>query len=306
LALPKRKNLRSRTTIRSKTGAMNLEKLGVARFDLMDPYHFALTLSWPEFFAVLIAAYLTINVGFALLYFAVPGSISNLPAGSPVDAFFFSVETLATVGYGFMVPATRYGHTVATVEIFVGMLFTATMTGLVFVRFSRPKAKIIFADSLVVTSQNGRPTLMVRIGNGRFNALTDAVARITVLMIETEPDGRVFRRALDLKLKRADFPFFPLTWTVMHELDESSPLHGLTPASAQASGLRLLFSVSARDPSLGAQVYAAQNYSDSDIAFGMRYVDAVTWDGNDTSVADMRKISAIEPDMSLQAEAPSA
>ncbi len=295
----KHKNLHSRTTIKSKSGAMNLEKLGVARFDLRDPYHIALTLSWPEFFAVLIAAYMAINFAFALLYFAVPGSISNLPAGSAIDAFFFSVETFATVGYGFMVPSTSYGHAVATVEIFVGMLFTATMTGLVFVRFSKPKAKIIFADSMVVTQQSGRPMLMLRIGNGRINALTDAVARITVLMIETGPDGRVFRRALDLKLARADFPFFPLTWTVMHELDETSPLHGLTPDSARDLGLRLMFSVSARDPSLGAQVYAAQNYSDSDIAFGMRYVDAVTWNGSDTSVADMRKISAIEPDTSL-------
>ena len=170
----------------------------------MDPYHFALTLTWTAFFVVLIAACLAINIGFAALYFAFPGSIPNLPAGSPIDAFCFSVETLATVGYG------------------------------------------------------------------RSKALTDAVARLTVLMIETGPDGRICRRGLDLKLMRADLPFFPRTRTVMHELDEASPLHGLTPALAQALGLRLMFSVGARDPSLGAQVHAAQNYSDSDIAFGMR------------------------------------
>jgi inward rectifier potassium channel len=294
------KNRKIRTTIQSRTGSMNLEKLGVSRFDLMDPYHFALTLSWPEFFAVLVVAYLTINVGFAMFYFAVPGSITNLPPGSPLDAFFFSVETLATVGYGYMVPATRYGHTVATVEIFTGMLFTATMTGLVFVRFSKPKAKIIFADSIVVTQHGDRPTLMVRIGNGRLNALTDAVARLTVLMIDTRVDGSTFRRALDLKLTRTDFPFFPLTWTVMHEIDDASPLRGLTPESAHAAGLRLMLSISARDPSLGAQVYAAQNYRDTDVMFGMRYADAVSWDGHDTSVADMRKISAVEPDASAQ------
>lgn len=275
---------------------MNLEKLGVTRFDFKDPYHFALTLSWPEFFAVLVAAYLCINLAFALLYFAVPASISNLPPHSLPDAFFFSVETLATVGYGYMVPASRYGHVVATVEIFIGMMFTATTTGLVFVRFSKPKAKIIFADHPVVTRHGGRPVLMVRMGNGRMYALTDAQARLTVLLVETGPEGQHFRRALDLALTRPDLPFFPLTWTVMHDLDAGSPLHGLTAERAAAEDLRMMLSVTARDPSLGAQVHAAQGYRGSEIVFGARYADAVTWDGVDTSVADMRRISEVEPE----------
>jgi inward rectifier potassium channel len=278
---------------------MSLEKLGVSRFDFNDPYHFALTLSWPEFFVALIASYLGINVFFALLYFAVPASISNLPPHSLLDAFFFSVETLATVGYGYMVPATRYGHVVATVEIFCGMLFTATMTGLVFVRFSKPK--IIFADQAVITRQGDRLTMMIRVGNGRANALTDAAARLTALVVEIGPEGHTFRRAVDLKLSRSELPFFPLTWTILHEIEAGSPLHALLHDPAHAEGLRMMLSITARDPSLGAQVYAAQGYRGSDIAIGMRYADAVTWDGGDTSVADMRKISAIEPEVSSQA-----
>jgi inward rectifier potassium channel len=275
---------------------MTLDKLGVSRFDVNDPYHIALTLSWPEFFAALVVAYLGINFVFALLYFAVPASISNLPANSLLDAFFFSVETLATVGYGFMVPATRYGHTVATVEIFTGMLFTAMMTGLLFVRFSKPKAKIIFAARPIITTQGGRPELMVRVGNGRLNALTDGVARITLLQVETGADGQPFRRAVDVKLERSDLPFFPLTWTVRHVVDASSPLHGLALGTASTDGMRMMLSITARDPSLGAQVFAAQAYRGADIAVGMRYADAVSWDGGDNSVADMRKLSDIEPD----------
>src|ERR1019366_1378634 len=217
-----------------------------------------------EFFVVLIAVYLGINVLFALLYFAAPANITNMPPNSLLDAFFFSVEKLATVGYGVMAAATRYGHVVATVEIFIGMMFTATMTGLVFVRFSKPKAKIIFADHPVITQHGGRTVLMVRVGNGRVNALTDAVARITVLPVETGPEGQHFRRALDLKLARPDLPFFPLTWTVMHELDASSPLHGLKQSTALAENLRMMLSITARDPSLGAQVYTAQGYRGSD------------------------------------------
>ena len=288
---------RTRTTIASKSITMNLEKLGVSRFDFNDPYHFALTLSWSEFFVVLILADLAINVVFALLYFAAPGAIANLPPNSLLDAFFFSVETLATVGYGVMAPATRYGHVVSSVEIFIGMMFTATMTGLVFVRFSKPKAKIIFADHPVITQHGGRAVLMVRVGNGRVNALSDAVARITVLLMAAAPDGQHFRRAFELKLTRSDMPFFPLTWTLVHELDASSPLHGLTEGSDMIEQLRMMLSITARDPSLGAQVHAAQGYRGSDISFGMRYADAVTWDGKDTSVADMRKISAIEPEV---------
>ena len=292
------KNRRTSTTIESSSASISLEKLGVSRFDFNDPYHFALTLSWPEFFVVLIVAYLGINAAFAVLYFASPASITNLPPNSLIDAFFFSVETLATVGYGFMAPATRYGHIVATFEIFIGMLFTATMTGLVFVRFSKPKAKIIFAECPVLTVHGGKPVLMVRVGNGRVNALTDATARITVLLVETGADGKLFRRAVDLKLVRADFPFFPLTWTVMHEIDATSPLHAMAQSRTVADGVRMMLSITARDPSLGAQVYAAQGYRGSDIALGMRYADAVTWDGGDRSVADMRKISMIEPETS--------
>ena len=291
------KNQRTRTTIASKSITMNMEKLGVSRFDFNDPYHFALTLSWPEFFVVVILADLAINAVFALLYYAMPGCIANLPPNSFLDAFFFSVETLATVGYGVMSPATRYGHMLSTLEIFMGMVFTATMTGLVFVRFSKPKAKIIFADHPVITQHGGRPVLMLRVGNGRVNALSDAVARITVLLLAVAPDGQHFRHAHDLKLKRSDMPFFPLTWTLVHELDASSPLHGLTPGSDMCEQLRMMLSIAARDPSLGAQVHAAQGYRGRDIAFGMRYADAVTWDGKDTSVADMRKISAIEPEV---------
>ncbi len=286
----------SHTTLASASGTLRLEKLGVARFDLRDPYHLALTLGWPAFFALLVLAYGAINLAFALLYFWAPGSVANLPPGSLLDAFFFSVETLATVGYGAMAPATRYGHTVATVEIFIGMLFTATTTGLVFVRFSKPRAKILFAKNPVITQSNGHPTLMIRIGNGRADALMDANARAIVLLVEQSENGQRFRRAVDLKLTRADFPYFPLTWTLMHTIDAHSPLHGMLAGSAQVQGLRMMLSVTARDPSLAAQVYATQAYSGEDIAFGMRYTDAVHWDGGDHSVADMRLLSSIEAD----------
>ena len=281
------------------SGAFKVEKVGVAEFDLGDPYHLALTLTWPQFLLGLLAAYLLINLVFALLYFAVPGAVSNLRPGSLLDAFFFSIETLATVGYGHMAPVTQYGHVVSTVEIFVGMLLTATMTGLVFVRFSRPRAKVIFAATAVVTRAGGRTRLMIRIGNGRMYALTDAVVRLTTVVSETDPGGHRFRHLVDLKLLRDEMSYFPLTWTVIHEVTDDSPLALLASASAATladAGLRVMLSLTARDPSLGAHVYAAHSYSASDIALDVRYVDAVTALGEDHAVADMRKIGDTEPE----------
>ncbi len=292
---------RIRTTLAAGSGAMILEKRGISRWDVRDPYHFALTITWPEFFAALVLLYAAINLAFASVYFELPGSIANMPQHSFLDAFFFSVETLATVGYGVMAPTTLAGHVVATLEIFIGMMFTATMTGLAFVRFSRPKAKILFADKMVLTLRGRVPVLMVRVGNGRAYALTDTAVRVTVLIVEKDDDGQQYRRAVDLKLRRNDFPFFPLTLTLMHEIDESSPLHGATVDEVLSHNPRLMLSVSARDPALGAQVYASQAYQGADVMFGMRYSDAVSWDGGDMSVADMGLISAIEPEVAQPA-----
>ncbi len=275
---------------------MELRKLGVSRFDLRDPYHLAVTLSWPQFFGLLLGVELTINLVFALLYTLVPGSVANARPGSLSDAFFFSVETLATVGYGVMAPGTLYGHVVSSVEILCGMTLTAVFTGLIFVRFSRPKAKILFADRPVVTTANGNPALMLRIGNGRLSMLADAHATVTGLVIERTAEGHTLRRALDLKLVRAHFPLFLLTWTLVHEITEASPLWGATPESLQVSDFHLLVSVEGRDRAIANVVYETHHYGAREIAFGMRYVDAVSWDEHNATTADMTKISLIEPD----------
>ena len=282
------------TTLTSRSGATTLEKRGVSRWDLTDPYHFALTLTWAQFFAVLVLSYLALNALFASAYLMLPGSISNLPAGSPSAAFFFSVETLATVGYGTMAPATFSGHVVASLEVFVGMMFTATMTGLAFVRLSKAKAKILFAEKIVIAEHNGVACLMIRIGNGRAYALTNAFANVIALVSQEDSEGQKFMNGVDLKLRRHAMPFFPLTWTLMHELEADSPLFGLSEATTSSFNLHLMLTIVAHDPALGAEVSAAQNYYLGDVAFGMRYADAVSSGLGGFSVADMRQISSVE------------
>jgi inward rectifier potassium channel len=275
---------------------MDLRKIGVARFDARDPYHFAVSLTWSQFFGLLLLVELAVNAAFAALYALQPGSVANARPGSLTDAFFFSLETLATVGYGAMSPATLYGHVVSAVEILCGLTLTAVFTGLIFVRFSRPRAKLLFAKKAVVTTFNGKPALMLRVGNGRLSMMSDARADLTALVADVTSEGHRFRRAVDMRLVRSHFPLLILTWTLVHEIDEASPLHGETAESLQASGFRMLLALEGRDHSISTVVYDMRSYSAADVAFGMRYVDAIRADSLTQAVADMTKLSLMEPD----------
>src|SRR5215470_9574536 len=282
---------------RLRLGSFEFKKKGVSRFDLRDPYHLAVALTWPQFLAALLALYLSVNVVFTILFWLVPGSVANARPDSFSDAFFFSIETLATVGYGKMYPATLHGHMVASIEIVCGLAFTAVLTGLTFVRFSRPRAKLVFAANPVVAMHNGKPTLMVRIGNGRAAVLADAAAKLNVLLSEITAEGKLFRRAQELRLERAHIPLFPLSWTLMHVLDERSPLNGYDRARAIEADARVFVTLEARDPTLATSVHEIRTYMPEDIRFGMRYTDAVTIAEDGTPVADLTRIGALEPDV---------
>jgi inward rectifier potassium channel len=282
---------------RVRLGSYEFKKKGVSRFDMRDPYHLAVALTWPQFLATLLAIYLLVNVVFATLFWLIPGSVANARPHNFGDVFFFSIETLATVGYGEMYPTTLYGHVIAATEIVCGLGFTAIVTGLTFVRFSRPRAKLVFASNPVVAMHNGKPTLMLRVGNGRLAVLLDAVAKLNVILSATSSEGKRFRRAQELRLERTHLPAFPLTWTLMHVLDEQSPLHGYDTARAIAARAQLFVTLEARDPTLAALVHDIRNYASEDIRFGMRYADAVIMAEDGTPVADLTKIGALEPDV---------
>ena len=276
--------------------ALQVEKIGARRFDISDPYHLALTLRWPAFLICTLASLILINVIFASLYWIVPGTIANSRPGSFQDAFFFSVETLATVGYGEMSPATTYGHWIAVVETFVGMAFTAIFTGLFFVRFSRPQSRIVFANTAVICQHNDRPTLMVRLANRRLTILADTDVRLSVLLQETSSEGQTFRRVQNLQLQRSRFAVFILTLTVMHTIDETSPLFGFDEDKAFAEGLRLFFNLEARNTALASVVYDLKIYTAENIKFGVRYADATLTDEDGTARTDLSLVSNIESD----------
>lgn len=282
---------------RIRLGVLEVEKKGVPHFDFSDPYHLAVTLSWPQFLITMLALYLLVNIAFATLFWMVPGSVANVRPGHPFDDFFFSVETLSTVGYGRMYPTTFYGHVIASVEITCGLAFTAILTGLTFVRFSRPRARMLFAANPVVAMHNGQPTLMIRVGNGRAAPLMDARAQLSILLLETTAEGNLSRRAQELRLQRKHLPVFPLTWTLMHVLSEQSPLFGYDESRVVEADLRMFLTLEARDPTLATVVHGVHTYEPKDIRFGMRYMDAVTIAEGGRPVADLSKINALEPDL---------
>ena len=295
-----RKRQKRDAIMRVGPGAVEIVKRGIARYDFRDPYHIAIELSWKEFALAFIGLELGINTAFALLYLASPGCIANARAGSFSDAFFFSIETLATVGYGTMAPATFYGHVVSAIEIVSGLVFTAIMTGLLFVRFSKPRPKILFADQAVVTSHNCTPTLMVRIANGRVTLLTNAMTRLGVVLLEEDAEGHPLRVVHDLALSNATLSLFPMTWTVMHEIDENSPLTDYNAERFTEFDARLILTIEAHDQALGAAIHDLRIYTAGEVLYGMHYAEVVTVDDRLRPVADLTRLSLVEPDPTAQ------
>jgi inward rectifier potassium channel len=246
-------------------------KLGVARFNWHDAYHIIMSLSWPKFFVGAITVYLLANLVFASAYYLGDHAIAHATSFS--DCFFFSVETLATVGYGNMSPANFYGHCIATAEIITGMMSMAVITSLVFARFSKPTARLLFSRVAVITYYEGVPTLMMRVANQRRSYIVDATASLVLLRDEETSDGHSLRRFFDLKLERARSPMFALSWQIMHRIDESSPLHGVTTQIIRDGDMRLAVTLAGVDETFAAGITARYSYGHEDILFERRFVD---------------------------------
>jgi inward rectifier potassium channel len=276
-------------------GQFEFLKINTGKREWRDAYHWILSLSWPQFAGLLSGAYLALNVVFAVLYEFAGNSIAEMPPGSFSAAFFFSVQTLATVGYGHMYPTTLYGNILTTVEIMVGMFGLAVMTGLIFVRFSRPSARIEFTRNVVIAPFNGRATLMLRVANLRHHSMADAEFRIMFMRDEEISEGGTFRRFYSLKLHFDRLITFPIALTLLHTIDEESPLYGMTEESLQATDARLVASVVGIETVIQAAVQSQKDYSWRDIRFGERFVEIYTETGEGRLTVDYGRLHETEP-----------
>ncbi len=254
-----------------------------------DIYHGVLTVSWPLFFLELLAAFIIVNLFFAMLYMNDPHGIANARPGSFTDAFFFSVQTLGTLGYGVMAPRTLYTNLLVTVESFSGILTIALFTGIIFARFSRPQARVVFSNVAVVTPFDGVPTLMFRAANQRGNSILDAEVHVSLAGAHTTSEGVEMRRFQELTLVRPRNPLFALSWTVMHPLDQTSPLFGLGLAEMIERDMELIVMLSGTDETINDRIYARHSYVAEEILWDRRFVDVVSVTEAGQRMVDLRR-----------------
>jgi inward rectifier potassium channel len=276
----------------------NLRVIGIGRKvrPLKDLYHFLLTTSWPRFLTLILGVYLAANLLFATLYRLGGDCIHNAQPGSFVDAFFFSVQTLSTIGYGFMAPRTGYAHLIVTVETFLALLGVALLTGLMFAKFSRPTARVLFTENAVIARRDGRNCLMIRLANERTNQMLDATVKVILVTNGRTEEGEFVRRFHRLTLTRPDTPLFALTWTVVHVIDEESPLHGLDHAALEGDGAALIVVVTGIDDTLSQPISARRSYIPSEIIWGQRFADVLCGVRDGHIVADFRRFHDLVPD----------
>jgi len=255
--------------------ANQLEIVGMKSDPVRDAYHFLLDHPWWVTIAVIAAAFLTVNTAFALLYWAVGGVVNARP-GSFADAFFFSVQTLGTIGYGTMYPQSTAANVLVTLESMAGIVVLALSTGIAFAKFARPDARILFSSAAVVCPVNGIPHLMFRVANQRGNLIASARVHMSLIREQRTAEGAQLFGMLELKPLRDRTIAFPRTWTVMHRIDETSPLYGSTPESLAREEAEVIVGVEGMDASSGQTVTAQHSYLPQEMVFGARLCDLWT------------------------------
>lgn len=271
-----------------------LEGIPGSRFQ--DPYHLLLTISWWRFLGMTALIYLFVNTLFATLYLLHPGGITNTRADSFWDAFFFSAQTLGTMGYGVMAPAGRYANTISTIESFTGMLGLAQITGVIFARFSRPTARLMFSDHAVITPHDGMPSLMIRAANQRGNQMLEAEVSMTLVSNRVTSEGILMRGFSDLKVVRAKSPVFSLSWTVIHHITKDSPLYGHTPESLAILDPLIIVIISGTDENYSQKVYARRGYSRHDMLWNHHFTDIISMDAEGHRVVNIGNLDSVAPD----------
>lgn len=221
--------------------------------------------------------YVTTNILFAFAYLADRNGIANARSGNFIDAFSFSIQTMATIGYGAMYPTSLYTHILVTIEVFLGLIGVAMITGLMFARFSLPTARVLFSRVAAISPYNGVPTLMFRVANERNNFILEAQVKVTIVLeMEVTTEGHSVRRVRNLNLVRSETPALNLVWMVMHRIDETSPLYGMTESSLAELEPLMIVSLTGMDDTVAQSIHSRQVYSADRILWNVRFVDVMS------------------------------
>ncbi len=283
-------------------GTFNVRRTGLGFWRSHRLYHDLVSLTWPSFFAVLTASYALLNAAFALGFWALGADALDAPAADAggtgfLRALYFSVQTFATIGYGRISPVSHGAHILVAIEAFVGIVYVAIATGLLFARFSRPDADVVFSRKVLVAPYRDGWGLMFRIANARRAELADVTVEVTFSVLKLDgPAGTAVRRYAPLALERARVAFFPLTWTVVHALTPESPLHGLSDTDLRDGDAEIFVRVTALDEATMQSVFARTSYrvDDGDLVWHARFRDLFDRSGEVITV-DVSRLDELDP-----------
>lgn len=270
----------------------NREVLALTKRQSMwqDLYHACMTISWVQFTAWLAMFFVLVNILFGLLYALHIEGISDVPHDKKWFVFFFSVETFATVGYGNMHPLSLYAHTVAMVESFTGLMFSAVITGLVFARFARPRARIVFARQAVVARHEGQLMWMTRVANERHNHINGAQAKLWLVRIATNQEGQSFRRYTELPLRHKSNPLFVLNWTIMHPINQNSPLHGMSAEDWAEHDFSFVVILDGTDETIAQGINARHTYHHKDVRWYEQFSSMSETTADGRTIVNFRRL----------------
>jgi inward rectifier potassium channel len=283
----------------NKDGSFNVRRRGLHGL-AGSVYMRLVNLSWPRFWGLIALAFLAANVVFALLYVVLgPSSLrtveNNVGLGFFGRAFFFSVHTLTTVGYGDIYPLGLAANVVSSLEAALGLMGFAVATGLLFARFSRPNAQLVFSERMVVSPYRDGHSLQFRIANRRNNVLTDVLVDMMLMTVEQDAEGQLRRNFVELKLERRKIFFLALTWTVVHPIDESSPLKGMKAADLERLQAEVLILIRGYDDSFTQVVNTRYSYRWEEVEWSARFAPAFDVSTAGHLVLDLNRISATFP-----------
>ena len=270
-------------------GDFNVVRRNAPRAVWGDLYHKAIMLRWRWFLSALAGAYATIHLLFGTLYWLGAPCIEGAREGVWLDGVWFSVQTLTTIGYGAMSPATTYAHAIVALEAFVAIVSVAIVTGLLFAKFSLPTARVLFSERAVIAPFEGKNTLMFRMANMRANQIVDATLHVSLARFETTQEGERYRRFVDMQMVRSATPMFVLSWTAMHVIDASSPLYELDERVWNEGQYEIMISITGVDGTFGQSIHARYSYTHDDIDRGHHFEDVISMD------ADRRLVLDYEP-----------
>lgn len=295
-------------SVMRRDGTVTVERLGIRNSWWRDLYHFMLKGNWGQVLMLLSGGYLVLNTVFAVLFWLPGDAIQGASDASLLDAFFFSVQTFSTIGYGGLAPAGLYANLLVTLEALIGLLYSAMATGLIFAKFAAPTSRVRFSQTAIIGRHDGQRTFMFRMANERANQIVEASMHVVVIRREVTQEGEQMRRFYDLPLRRSRTPVFSLGWTAYHTIDEDSPLANATMESLADQEAVILVSLSGTDSTMAQTVNARHAYAWTDIEFDRRFVDLMQIKPDGTRSIDYGDFHSTEPceaaEMAVSSRAP--